>query len=408
VTRPKNDIPPAPKLYPDGRGGTRWVTYWSDEQGKDRTKTFGSNAVPARKARQRYQHWLDTEWKVKAHVRTPRGEAGRFTIARLCGQYLLWARSTYRKRGKPTTHVTNIRYAMRALRDACGPELAADFSAPKLAALREAMIPGGRGGEAHAASTVNDRLSIIRAAFAWGREKGHVTREVANDLLHVRRVIAGRSKAKPAKKIQSVPRATVDAALGQLPPALVDMLNLLWLTGARPGEICDLCAADVETTGDVWLYVPPVHKLDHKNIVRVIPIGPKGQDIVRRYLTTNLRAPLFSPALAHGQRLEAKRAGRKTKLWPSHARRHKADPTADLSDRYTAGSLRKAVHRACDAAGVPRFNPNQVRHSAATITTKRFGKDAARALLGHTSEATTEIYLDPDVQTAMRVAKEVG
>ena len=51
-------------------------------------------------------------------------------------------------------------------------------------------------------------------------------------------------------------------------------------------------------------------------------------------------------------------------------------------NRYTAGSYRRAIHRACDAADrqahkndprlaadtriVPRWNPNRLRHTAAT------------------------------------------
>jgi len=188
-------------------------------------------------------------------------------------------------------------------------------------------------------------------------------------------------------------------------------VELQELTGMRPGEVCDMRGIDVEAGGDVWLYRPPGHKLEHlegEASEKIICLGPKAQAIVKRYLKADTTAHLFSPADAHAQRLEARRALRKTKLYPSHAAKRRENPTGRLGRRYTEGAYRKAVHYACKLAGVTKWNPNQLRHAAATRLQKKYGRDGSRVVLGHKHESTTEIYLDPDVQKAMQIAREVG
>ena len=61
-----------------------------------------------------------------------------------------------------------------------------------------------------------------------------------------------------------------------------------------------------------------------------------------------------------------------------------------------------------DRAGVERFSPNRLRHSAATRLRKEFGLDAARVVLGHRSARVTEIYAELDLEKAREAIEEVG
>ena len=79
-----------------------------------------------------------------------------------------------------------------------------------------------------------------------------------------------------------------------------------------------------------------------------------------------------------------------------------------FSKHYTVGAYRKAIHKLCDDAGIPRWSPNQLRHSAATEIRRDFGLDAAQVVLGHASASTTEIYAETDKELAAKVAKERG
>ena len=58
-------------------------------------------------------------------------------------------------------------------------------------------------------------------------------------------------------------------------------------------------------------------------------------------------------------------------------------------------------------AGIERFNPYDLRRTAATRIRSQFSKDAARLILGHVSTDTTEIYLLEEVQESMKLAKQL-
>jgi integrase len=76
---------------------------------------------------------------------------------------------------------------------------------------------------------------------------------------------------------------------------------------------------------------------------------------------------------------------------------------------YTTGSYRKAIEYACRRAELPAdWNPNQLRHSAATDLRKKYGIEAASVVLGHSNLATTEIYAEKDRDKAKEIAKKAG
>ena len=55
-----------------------------------------------------------------------------------------------------------------------------------------------------------------------------------------------------------------------------------------------------------------------------------------------------------------------------------------------------------------RWSPNRLRHTAATEARKRYGLDAAQAILEHADAGVTQIYAERDWALAERVAREVG
>ena len=77
-------------------------------------------------------------------------------------------------------------------------------------------------------------------------------------------------------------------------------------------------------------------------------------------------------------------------------------------ERYTAGSVRQAIHRACKKAGVDAWHTHQLRHNAATFLRKEFGIEAARVVLGHASSAVTEVYAELDLTRAADIMSQVG
>ena len=69
---------------------------------------------------------------------------------------------------------------------------------------------------------------------------------------------------------------------------------------------------DVDRRGEVWLYRPESHKTEHRGHDRVIPIGPRGQEILRPYLLRKDTQPCYSPAEAYEQHRRRRTLQRKT------------------------------------------------------------------------------------------------
>jgi integrase len=88
----------------------------------------------------------------------------------------------------------------------------------------------------------------------------------------------------------------------------------------RPGEVTIMRTIDLEMTGKVWFYRPGSdqgrlgkHKSTYKGFSRVIPIGPKAQEILRPWLRLNLTEYLFQPREAREQFDAERRAQSKSK-----------------------------------------------------------------------------------------------
>jgi integrase len=168
-------------------------------------------------------------------------------------------------------------------------------------------------------------------------------------------------------------------------------------------------ALDLTMSGPVWTYRPARHKSQHRGLDRVIFLGPQAQEIIRPFLTTNLKAHLFSPR-AYVEALHRRRSERrKTKRTPSELKRcRQASPRRAPAERYNRRSYRVAIVRACQKAGVPAWSPLQLRHTAATVIRAKYGVEAAKAILGHTKVETTQIYAERDLGKAREIMAQIG
>lgn len=82
------------------------------------------------------------------------------------------------------------------------------------------------------------------------------------------------------------------------------------------------------------------------------------------------------------------------------------NPSANLSDHETV--YPEAVRKACDLAGIDRWTPHRLRHTAATRIRERFGLEATQVFLGHANIAATQIYAEADRELAYNIAEEIG
>jgi integrase len=416
--------PPRPSMH---HGYQVWRSRWYDDQGVQRDKRFGRlDRVSRRQAVAKYNQWMG-EWHRHERVRNPKASAFTYLCSELAVDFTTAAKSTFKKNDRITSTCWAIAYAMDALATALGSMPASSVDGPHIASLRDAMIKGN-GGEVRGVSTVNDRLYWIKRAFKWARERGLVTKENLFDIWQVSPLKSGRCEATAPVKVLPVDEHWVAVTTPHLASGPRAMVELQWLSGMRPGDVCVMRPCDIDMSGEIWFYRPHTHKMEHRGTVRIVPLGPRCQKIIESFLGGRATdAYLFSPAEARDEKYAARRQRRRTPLYPSHQRRYEehrsSRPRRTPGDVYSVSSYRRAIHRAIAAANrwarggvvcgndeilVPHWSPHQLRHSAATRLNKQFGLEDVSVMLGHSDLATTRIYALPDVSRAVEIARKVG
>ena len=343
------------------------------------------------------------------------------SIVELINAYRKHAKTYYVKNGRSTGTAENLRPVMRLLRTTYRHCMVVDFGPLALKNLQQKMVNAGQ-----ARKYVNENVDRIRRMFKWAASNELIPYETYQRLTTVDGLRKGRTKARENPPVLPISDETVETTLLHLSQIVADMVRLQRLTGCRPGEICVIRPCDVETADDVWCYRPEAHKTEHHDRDRIIPIGPRGQDILRPYLLRDKEVYCFSPQENEQTRLSARHSARVTppncgnRPGTNKKRNRKRPPR----DRYNRDSYRRAVQRACDKAFPPpqtlsadelkkwqtkhRWNPNQLRHSAATEIRKQFGLEAAQVALGHSNANVTQIYAQRDIAKAIDVMRLVG
>jgi integrase len=316
----------------------------------------------------------------------------------------------YMKEGRETSERGWFRDALRPLCATFGSLPAAEFGPRRLVELRTWMVEhGGRGGTRLSRTTVNGRVRRIVQVFRWGASMEIVPTAAWHGLQAVRGLRRGESsKLRETGRVQPVAREDVEATLPHLSSQVAAMVQLQWLAGMRPAEVCNMRMAEVDMSGDVWVYRPAHHKTEHREQNCERFLGPKAQEVLRPFLKADAQGFLFSPQEAERARNDERRAARTLPLWPSHEARRKDGCAPHLSESYSVRSYRQAIQRACALAGVESWSPNRLRHARATEVRKQFGLEAAQVVLGHATADVTQVYAERDRELALRVARQTG
>ncbi len=367
-----------------------YITTWYDDQGQRHQKSFGKDA---RKARTRFSQF-HAEWRRDPRLRS--GELERPTVREVWERFEEWARDYYRSpEGEPTGESENLTLAVRELLSLYGDHPAEEMGPRDLIAVRDAMIAAGL-----CRNEVNKRARKVRQVFRWATTQELVPASVWHGMQAVQALQPGRSGARETAAVTGVADAWIEAVIVRLPPTLAAMVRLQSFTGMRPGEVCSLRPIDVDTSGKLWIY-RPLHKTRHLGKLREVFIGPRGQDVLRPWLTADVEAFCFNPLVAQRERFATCK---------THRHQDVIEPETDrrIRDRYEPATYARAIARACTAADVPHWSPNQLRHGVATRLRREFGLEVAQAVLGHASADTTELYAEIDRQRAIAAMEQVG
>nr|MDT0661487.1 tyrosine recombinase XerC [Micromonospora sp. DSM 115978] len=211
-----------------------------------------------------------------------------------------------------------------------------------------------------ARSSLARRAASARTFSAWAHRCGLLDADIAASL----------ASPKASRELPTVLRAdqATDLVLAPGPeptPVLLRdrvVLELLYGTGVRVGELCGLDVGDVDHGRRV---IRVTGKGDRE---RTVPYGVPAQRAVDDWLRAG------RPALVNAASGTALLLG---------ARGGRLQPTV----------VRRLVGGYAQAAGLPRISPHGLRHSAATHLLEG-GADlrAVQELLGHASLASTQIY----------------
>jgi integrase len=345
------------------------------------------------------------------------------TVAELVAAWLDHCKTYYACANTRSNEYSNCRYAARPLVALRGDTAVVDFGAADLKAVRDAMITGSwtsdkakRPIKPWPRRHANAQVNRIKRMFRWGLEEGMVPPEVSAIAGAVAPLAKGRTIAAETDDVPPVEDRIVDATLPHLPAVVRAMVEIQRATGMRSDNLCALRPCDVDRTGPIWLYIPPAHKGTTREKLLVVPLGPRCQAALRPYLHRQAEAFCFSPREVVGRAVGRRAPG----------------------TRYTTGSYRRAVERACELAFgmpaelrlVPRklppeerrrlldlaaqwrqkycWNPHQLRHSAVQRAKQARGLDGARAYVGHSAVKTTQIYEQRDLDLACEIARAIG
>ena len=215
-----------------------------------------------------------------------------------------------------------------------------------------------------ARTTLARRATAVRVFTAWAHRTGRTPTDAG--------ALLGTPKAHrtlPAALREDEARALLDAAAAHAddgsPVGLRDVaiLELLYATGIRVGELCGLDVDDLDAERRV------VRVLGKGRKERTVPYGVPAQRALDAWLT-RARRQLVAPG-SGGALFVGARGGR-------------------IDQR----AVRSLVHaRIAEVPGAPDLGPHGLRHTAATHLLEG-GADlrTVQELLGHASLATTQIY----------------
>ncbi len=353
----------------------------------------------------------------------PQGED--FTVNELVLRFWRFAKAHYRRRdGSPTGTAVSFKPALKMLRELYGDVSVDEFGPLSLKRLQNLGIERG-----HSRRYINDNTHRIRRVFQYGVGEELVCESTYRRLTAVDGLAEGKTDAVEHPPVEPVDDEIVDRTITCLSSVVAAMVRLQRLTGARPVEVCNMRPSEIDRTDAVWFYRPATHKTERYSKKRLIAIGPRGQLALAPYIDREPSLPCFRPSDAIAEHHARKNARRTTPSGRGNepgmlngkpvSRRGRRD-----RDQYDTTTYRRAIHRGCERAFPPpeqisdedlkawqkehRWNPNQLRHTAATEIRELFGIEEVAAILGHANIDTSEIYAEKSKKLIAAIALQAG
>lgn len=328
------------------------------------------------------RYWEENTRQFKRH------EKKGLTVDELCSLWDAHCKEYYRSSdGSKTTMARNSTLDVRLFREMFANASVEELQHADMLKLRDALVRTGI-----CRKTVNRRMWCVKAMFTWALDEALIPAVVKAELTQVQNLKRGRSAAPERAPVRPVDDVTINTTLEHMMPNTADMVRVHRLTGMRPCELCCLRWSQIDTSQTPWVYRVPAEA--NKNAwrgefgrPRVVLIGPKAREILNRHRGGDIP---FSPEKAMKEYFDAQREARVTPFYGGK------DPNAHiprkLGETWKTDSYTGTIAAACRRADIKPWGANRLRHAFATEVRRKFGLDAARAVLGHTDGCVTDIY----------------
>lgn len=236
-----------------------------------------------------------------------------------------WELSLRAERKSPQTLKSYGDGVRTYLRWAEANDLEADLSRAQVRAFTDGLLAGGA-----AASTARSRQLAVRRFSAWLAEEGEIPEDALVGL-------------KPPKLDQQVIEPLEDSELKALIKACsgTDMrdrrdeaiVRFMAETGTRAGEVAALKLSDVDLRNSIV-----VVRRGKGGKGRRVPVGPQVAQAIDRYIRSR----------------RTHRLAESDDLW-----------LGDRGKKFSYDALHKSLRMRADRAGIERFHPHLLRHTAA-------------------------------------------
>lgn len=355
----------------------RWLAYAKFD---GRTVSFGACGPEAQRAFDTFK----AEWLRNGRRLPDDPDDAETTVADLVADFLEHGERVYVPR-----EVVNLRAALAPVLERFGALPVRQFDVTCLEIVQRQLA------EARLArSTIKSRMNAIRRCWRWGESRRLCPAGSWEHLRTLEHLKPGRTPARETQPVDAVPWKWVEPILPHLSQPLAAAVLVQWHAGLRPGEILTMTRRQLDTSGKIWIYRPTHHKGTWRGRERIIRLGPKAQEALRPLLKLDANAPIISPRDAIAEQKQRKRAARRTRptkqMRERDARAAAAGPA--VAEAYDVNTYRRAIHRACDDADVPRWGPHRLRHACAARLFSAGEFEAARAVLGHSRMDMTRHY----------------
>jgi len=305
------------------------------------------------------------------------------------------------KRGLPDRERSHWVRALGFLVDSCAIVPVDRFSRKNLHSVRNKMVEV----KSLCRGMINKYVRLIVRVFDWGVDWELVPEEIVGSISRIKGLREGEFGVRDNPPREHVPDPVVARTLPYCTPTESAMIQVERLTGMRPEELCLMTVGNFDRPAgsDLWYYRLDKHKTVKKTGKRIIVLGKPEQELIAPYLVGKKpENAIFSPRTSDRERKMENRANRKTKVPPSQKERDKrnAKKPSNVGEFYCPDSYRRAITYAIKRANrdlpadakLPSWTPYQLRHGAATAARKKYGRDGAKALLGHVSGDVTDRY----------------